>query len=93
MLHNMEAEEQVENEDVIDTALDELVSFYVENEDDEQEFIDVADDVMNVISDLIDEAVIDEIPEVEAEEQTKKDWLEKSIPLIKEKLEEDSEEV
>ena len=78
--------EELENDDVIDIEIQKLITA---PEDDEALALVELQVVSALIDGLIDDEVIEDIPDYEAEESEKKAWIEKFMPIIREKLREE----
>lgn len=82
----MEELDQVEipEHDAIDEELLALIHELV-GKDAEEEDVDTASNVLfELIEQLVDEEEISEIPETEASEKEKAEWIQKSMPVLKE---------
>lgn len=80
--------EEVEDElDIIDIELNKLLDDFATDEDSLVLELDI---ISLTINHMIDDEIISEIPQENASEEEKKLWIEKSIPLIRERLSDDS---
>lgn len=88
---NQETEEK--DQDEIDLAISEFVDKLVPSDDDE-EWEAVSDLVFDVVSDLVDDGKIQDIPAEDATPEEKQSWLSDSFPQIEASVKEamDNEE-
>jgi len=83
--------EEEEKPDVIDEALFDMLEELIAVDDDDEEFedrLDGASSIMfQVIGELVDEEEILEVPDDGETDGAKKKWIDESLPIIKERLE------
>lgn len=82
----------MEKEEVIFDIIDEELFKVIESisgEDDEL-FDETAEKVYDIIDELIENEVIEDMPDQEDSDEMKNSWVEKVIPLLKEKINGDS---
>lgn len=80
-------EEIDEEQDLIDIELEKLIDEFSDEDDDGTVILDL-DIITLTINQMIDDEEIDDIPMLEDSDELKKEWIERSIPLIREKLKE-----
>lgn len=78
--------EDIPEEDAIDLALIELVEELLGEEADEDSFDETADEVFALIGELVDRGEVKEIPDNGTSEQEQKEWIDASIPMIREAI-------
>lgn len=84
-LFEEEFEDLDEEQDIIDVELEKLIDEFSEEDDDGSVILDL-DIITLTINQMIDDEEIEDVPTQEDSEEEKKEWIEKSIPLIREKL-------
>lgn len=80
-------EQKIPEQDIVDDALIELVDEVVGDGASEDEFDAGTDVVFEVVEDLVNGGVIEEIPDNAASDEEKKEWIEKSVPVVRAALE------
>lgn len=85
----MEELDQVEipEHDAIDEELLALIHGLVGKEADEEEVDSASDILFELIEQLVEDGEISEIPETEAHEGEKSEWIQKCLPVLKEAFE------
>jgi hypothetical protein len=78
--------EEIEDRDIVDSALDELIDGLVSDDASEEEFDEMADLFMSVYADLVDDGLIEPAPDDDSDDELKKTWVESSIPVIRDAL-------
>lgn len=76
-------DEQVPEEDCIDRAILSWVNELVGDEADDDAFDEATDIVMDVVEQMVDDGKIPEMPDNEADESTKQQWLDSNVDAIK----------
>ena len=84
-----EIENEIEPEiemDIIDDALDKLLDEFIPEDVSEEEFDSKANIFMAVYADLVDDGLIEEAPDEASGDELKKNWVESSIPVLRQHL-------
>lgn len=80
----MDTQVDIPEHDMIDEELLTLIHALVGEDADEEEMDAASNLLFSLVEDMVEGGEIEEIPETDAEEDSKKAWLEKCLPVLRE---------